>query len=59
MNPITALDWRHPLRDFQEAGIARLLGTDAALLADEMGLGPLPVCGERVGSLERDRLRLT
>jgi SNF2 family DNA or RNA helicase len=39
MNPIATLDWRHPLRDFQEAGIERLLSTDAALLADEMGLG--------------------
>ncbi len=39
MNPITALDWRHKLHDFQEAGIARLLASDATLLADEMGLG--------------------
>ena len=33
------LVWRHPLHEFQQSGIARLLASDATLLADEMGLG--------------------
>ena len=33
------LAWHAPLHDFQVAGIARLLASDAMLLADEMGLG--------------------